>query len=121
MLLLLAGAVDLGRAFYAYVAVENAAKEGALYGSRHPLCAAGSASCPDPRNVQWIVENEAANLKDGSGNSLLTTEVTCRTPAGALIQPLNDCTNGNIYVVKVSSSFRLITPILGDITSSNSP
>jgi TadE-like protein len=119
MLLLLAGAIDLGRAFYAYVAVENAAKEGALYGARHPLCATESATCPDPRNVPWIVENEAANLKDGSGNSLLTTAVSCRTPAGGLVQPLNDCTNGNIYVVSVTSSFRLITPILGDLTSSN--
>lgn len=119
MLLLLAGAIDLGRAFYAYVAVENAAKEGALYGARHPMCGTESASCPKPRNVPWIVENEAANLKDGSGNSLLTTEVSCKTPAGGLIQPMNDCTNGNIYVVRVTSSFRLITPILGDLTSSN--
>src|SRR5262245_15953730 len=37
LLLLFAAAADLGRAFYAYVAVENAAKEGALFGSRTPL------------------------------------------------------------------------------------
>jgi hypothetical protein len=118
MLLILAGAIDLGRAFYAYVAVENAAKEGALYGSRHPLCDSASASCPDPRNVRWIVENEAANLKDGSGKSLLTTQVACQTPGGALVQPMNDCSNGDIYIVSVSHSFRLVTPILGDLLSS---
>ena len=32
---------------------------------------------------------------------------------------MNDCTNGNIYVVRVTSSFRLITPILGEITASS--
>ncbi len=114
MLLILAGAIDLGRAFYAYVAVENAAKEGALWGARHPLCSAESLSCPSPRNVPWIVEHEASNLTDPHGKSLLTTEVACRTPDGDLVQPMNDCTNGNIYVVRVTSSFRLITPILGD-------
>jgi TadE-like protein len=118
LLLILAGAVDLGRAFYAFVAVENAAKEGALYGARHPLCDSG-ASCPDPRNVRWVVENEATNLRDRSGQSLLTTQVACRTPAGALVQPMNDCVNGDIYVVSVSHSFRLVTPILGDLFSSN--
>ena len=38
MLLLLAAAIDLGRLFYLYVAVENAAKEGAFFGARYPLC-----------------------------------------------------------------------------------
>ncbi len=119
MLLILAGAVDLGRAFYAYVAVENAAKEGAFYGARHPMCAGSSSTCPDPLNVRWIVENEAANLKDRSGASELTTQAACRTPAGALVQPINDCVNGNIYVVQVTHTFRLVTPILGDIVGSS--
>lgn len=119
MLLILAGAVDLGRAFYAYVAVENAAKEGALYGARHPMCGGPSSTCPDPRNVRWIVENEAANLKDRSGASELTTRSACRTPAGALVQPINDCVNGNVYVVEVTHTFRLVTPILGDLVGSS--
>ena len=119
MLLLLAGAIDLGRVFYTYVAVENAAKEGALYGARHPLCPAESASCPAPRNVKWIVENEAANLKDGSGRSLMTTTVSCRTPQGAQVPSMDDCTNGSVYVVRVTSNFRLITPILGDLLASS--
>jgi hypothetical protein len=119
MLLILAGAVDLGRVFYAYVAVENAAKEGALYGARHPLCGSASPTCPDPRNVRWIVENEAANLKDRSGASQLTTKAACRTSAGSLVQPINDCVNGDVYVVEVTHSFRLVTPILGDVVGSS--
>ncbi len=35
ILLLLAGVVDLGRAFFAYIIVRDAAQEGAVYGSIH--------------------------------------------------------------------------------------
>jgi hypothetical protein len=115
MLLLLAGAIDFGRMFYTFVAVENAAKEGALFGARHPMCGSASTTCPDPRNVRWVVENEAPNLKDGSGKSLLTTQTTCLTPAGSLVQPINDCVNGDRYVVSVSQPFRLLTPILSSL------
>ena len=38
LLLVFAAAADLGRAFYAYVAIENGVKEGAFYGARAPLC-----------------------------------------------------------------------------------
>jgi Flp pilus assembly protein TadG len=36
LLLLLAGVVDLGRVFYEYIIVTNAAREGARYGSFYP-------------------------------------------------------------------------------------
>src|SRR5690242_4206047 len=70
MLLLVAAAVDLGRLFFGYVAVENAAKEGALFGSRYPLCTdSTNVNCDNAgQNVQWYVENEAASsLKNALG------------------------------------------------------
>ena len=36
MLLLLAGMIDLGRGFYSYVVITNAAREGARYGASYP-------------------------------------------------------------------------------------
>jgi Flp pilus assembly protein TadG len=115
MLLLLAGAIDLGRLFYAYVAVENAAKEGAFFGSRSPLCDdASTAGCSNPNNVIWHVQNEATNI----GGQFATT-VACRTPGGALVQPINDCLDGYTYQVTVSYPFRLLTPILGSIVNQN--
>lgn len=115
MLILLAGAIDLGRLFYAYIAVENAAKEGAFFGARSPLCDDGAnVNCDDPNNVVWHVENEATNI-----GGQFTTTVACRTPAGALVQPINDCLDGYTYQVTVSYPFRLITPILGNIVSQN--
>ncbi len=115
MLILLAAAIDLGRLFYAYVAVENAAKEGAFFGSRSPLCSgSGNPNCADPNNVVWHVQNEASNI-----GSQFTTNVSCLTPAGALVQPINDCLDGYTYRVTVSYPFRLITPILGSIVNQN--
>jgi Flp pilus assembly protein TadG len=115
MLLLLAGAIDLGRLFYAYVAVENAAKEGALFGARSPLCDDNTnTNCDDPNNVIWHVRNEAPNL-----GTQFTTTVACRTPAGALVQPINDCLDGYNYQVTVTYPFQLITPILSSIVAQN--
>ena len=42
LILLLAGTVDLGRAFFSYIEITNAAREGARAGSRMP-CHAGDA------------------------------------------------------------------------------
>lgn len=117
MLFLMAIAIDFGRLFYAYVAVQNAAKEGALYGSRNPLCDELSAACPDPINVRWHVENEATNLRSG-GTSLLNTTIACRSPLGVLRQPINDCVNGDTYTVAVTYDFGLITPILSSVLPS---
>ena len=119
MLLLVAAAVDLGRLFYAYVAIENAAKEGALYGAKHPLCADNTnVNCSaNGANVQYYVENEAASgLKSALGTSLLTTGVTCRAKTtGTVRQPINDCLDGDTYQVRVTYDFRLVTPILSNI------
>lgn len=113
MMMLLAGAIDLGRVFYAYIAVENAAKEGAFFGSRSPLCdEQGLQVCADPNNVVWHVENEATNI----GGQFETT-VACRKPGGALVQLINDCLDGDTYQVTVTYPFQLITPILGGIVN----
>ncbi len=111
MLLLLAAAIDLGRLFYAYVAVENAAKEGAFFGARNPLCDDGvNTNCGNPNNVLWHVANEAPNL-----GSQFSTTVACRDNAGTLMQPINNCLDGMKYQVTVTYPFRLITPILSSI------
>lgn len=114
MLVLLAAAIDLGRLFYAYIAVENAAKEGAFFGARNPLCDDGvNSNCGDPNNVIWHVRNEAPNI----GPALATT-VACRDTAGLLVQPINNCLDGYKYQVTVTYPFTLITPILAPIFGS---
>jgi len=41
LMVLLAGTIDLGRAFFAWLAMRDAAQEGASYGSFHPSDSAG--------------------------------------------------------------------------------
>ncbi|HEY4752020.1 MAG TPA: TadE family protein, partial [Candidatus Limnocylindrales bacterium] len=119
MFLLLGAAVDLGRLFYSNVAVDNAAKEGALVGARNPLCdGPGRPVCADPNNVDWHVKNEAPNLVDRSGNSLMSSTVTCRQPDGTLVQSITDCLDGYTYQVTVSMPFQLVTPLISSLVPS---
>jgi hypothetical protein len=113
-LLIVAFAVDFGRLFYAYVAVSNAAKEGAAYGAQNPICVdatvAGGTLCPDPSNVTWRVQNEASNLV------LTPTSIVCLArDTGAVRSPMTMCEPEDTYVVVAEHEFRLVTPIVGDI------
>ena len=115
LLLVFAAAADFGRVFYAYVAIENAAKEGALFGSRAPECDDNSLQgCGGTNNVLWRVRSEL----DGQGirnpdGSELTPTVACLSGT----TPINvaDCESGDVYQVSLTYEFRLLTPILGNI------
>jgi len=64
LLLIFGAALDLGRLFYVHVAIENAAKEGALYGASNPARDGPTADCSDPNNVRWHVETESIGIPD---------------------------------------------------------
>jgi len=113
-LLLIAGAIDLGRLFYAYVAITNASKEGALFGATSPMCA-GPADCRDPLNVDWRVRNEAGDLRDAKGRPLAPAIVCRSSPGGAARGSLSTCVAGDTYQVGIDYEFHLITPLLGSV------
>ena len=112
-LLLIAGAIDLGRLFYAYVAIVNASKEGALYGASNPMCDREKSQCPNPLNVVWHVQTEVGKLRDADG-SCATPTVTCLAP-GAAPSACATASTGDTYRVAIDFQFRLITPILGSV------
>lgn len=118
LLLLFAASADFGRLFYGYVALENAVKEGAVFGSRYPLCNDSSTLCPNPDNVAWRVQNEARMVKNTDGTSISPTS-SCVDDASGTVwttdEELKNCEPGDSYVVTASFTFDLITPILGDI------
>jgi uncharacterized repeat protein (TIGR01451 family) len=122
LLILFAAAADLGRLFYGYVAIENAAKEGAFFGSTKPICDDNSAvSCVNPNNVTWRVRNELSGIRNPDGPDAgtqpdeLTPTVQCLSPAGTPHASLSDCIEGDTYRVGLTYKFRLLTPILGQI------
>jgi hypothetical protein len=117
LLLTFAAAADLGRGFYGYVAIENATKEGAFFGSRSPLCDDASApGCADPNNVRWRVQSELREqgIRDTSGNELVPT-IQCLGPGGVVRTDLRTCTEGDTYSVSLIYPYRPLTPIIGSI------
>ncbi len=86
LLLILLGVIDLGRIYFSYITVVNAAREGARYGAGHPQ---------DLNTARTRAINESL----GSGITLTSVTVTC--PSG--------CAMGNPVRAVVSYNFQLIT------------
>jgi Flp pilus assembly protein TadG len=105
MLLLLGAALDMGRLFYARVAIENAAREGAFYGSTNPRCDTDAHTyCADPDTADWRVRNEVTGLDS------LNVSFGCSS-AGSPVSVTN-CQAGDVYQATVSTTFDLMTPLL---------
>jgi hypothetical protein len=67
LLILLLGALDVGRMYFTYLAIQNAAGEGALYAAINPRCvtADDGPDCADPRNALFRATHESpAGLVD---------------------------------------------------------
>lgn len=105
LLVLLAVAIDTGRAMYTYLSIRDAAQEGALYASINPS---------DTSGIQQRAR-QASNLLDsttgGAGNSIvysITPTVTGKLCAGQ--------TGTIVHGIKVRityNNFRLIAPFVG--------
>lgn len=94
LLILLAGLIDLGRAYYTYLSLRDAAAEGAAYGSIHPDDAVG---------IDARTRGESpAGLIDWSTARVETTYVGAH------------CRGGGVRV-KVTVDYQLLTPFVGAI------
>ena len=104
-LVLLGGALDMGRLFHARISIENAAREGAVFGSDNPRCDTSAQSlCADPDTAEWRVKNEALGL------GALTVAFNCYD-AGSTVA-LTSCAGGHTYEATVSTEFDFVTPLL---------
>lgn len=106
LLALFCGIIDLGRAYIASVALQDAANEGAIYMSVEPACRyamdGGRAMCDDPNNAEY------RTLNSGGGDVDWTrVEVTVVRPNGYTI--------GDPVTVTVRYRFPLITPFISQI------
>lgn len=101
ILLLLAGAVDLGRAFFSLIALRDAAQEGAVYGSLNPT---------DNSGIELAVRTNSTTPVDLSDTGNVT--VSSNT--------IGDSCAGNSIQVTVSYDFRLAMPFIGAVLGSQS-
>jgi len=97
ILVMLSLVLDMGRLYFAYVAIQNAAAEGAAYGIVFPTWHDGVDN-PDPNNIAYRALHEAPSGLIKWVNPDVDTEVVFTTP-------------GNPITVTVYSDFKLITPI----------
>lgn len=117
LLMLLLGAADLGRAYYAYVAITNAAREGARYGASNP---------GDPSGIIRRVQNEVANSQMSIPSGNISSSCSAYTPGSYTLGGSVDCgtaANGNYITVSVNYPFNFATSYIfgfGSITLSNS-
>lgn len=98
LLILVAGIVDLGRAFFTYIALRDAAQEAAVYGSINPT--------------------DSSGIND-RGMAVLTNRMDTSTVS---ISPTfsGTCANGSntIQVVVQFSNFNITMPFLGTLVGS---
>ncbi|MEW5869669.1 MAG: TadE family protein [Chloroflexota bacterium] len=96
LLILLAGAVDMGRAMFTYMAMRDAAQEGALYGSLNPTDTAGIRA-----HIRGASDQvNGLNLADG--DIVVTHDGT-------------PCTGESIHIQVTLQNFQITMPFLGTL------
>ncbi len=100
ILTLLAGAVDLGTAFFDYIALRDAAQEGALYGSINPTDTTGIIARVRQSSTKPL------NLADTTNVTIAIT-ITGSACVGT--------SSNNAITVTVSYSYPLTMPFIGAI------
>jgi Flp pilus assembly protein TadG len=102
LIILLMGVVDLGRAYFTFLALRDAASEGAYFGSVYPRCVS-PADCANPNNMTYRIKQSAPSggLVNWS-DAAISAEVPSPTP-------------GQTLTVTVSYTYTVITPLVNVI------
>src|SRR5262245_6472183 len=115
---LLMGVLDLGRAYFSYLALKDAAQEGAYYGSAFPQCMDtdginnDSVDCADPNNIPYRVRHSTpqgglVDLNDPSAQINIT--LPCGSASPCVM------TDGQSLTVTISYRYQMLTPLVGAI------
>ncbi len=97
ILILLTGVLDLGRAYYTYLSLRDAAAEGAAYGSIAPTDAAGIEARVRGESPTGLIDWEQATV---------TVEI------------LGQACRGGGVKVRVETPYTVLTPFIGAIVGS---
>ncbi len=109
LLVVLSAVLDLGRGFFSFIAIQNAAAEGALYAAINPRCRSGSVTgCTDPNNVIFRARHESPEgLVD---KERMAIDVSCDDGAACGSSALIE---GRPITVTVVYRFQLLGPFSG--------
>jgi hypothetical protein len=101
LLILFVGLIDLGRALFAYMALRDAAQEGATYGSIYP---------GESGSIELRTRETSKRPVDLSDTSLVDVQINLLGPA---------CAGNGIEVEVTYPEFPLTTPLLSSILGSD--
>lgn len=113
MLILLAGTVDFGIGLFHYIAMREAAQEGALYGSIAPPPYAGNFNCPN-RNIAEI----CARVVNSSGGSGIIKKIYDAGMAITVAVPDGAC-EGKGITVTLLYEYPITMPFMSAVLGSN--
>ena len=113
LLILVAGVVDLGRAFFTYIALRDAAQEGAAYASVARTNITDGRKCNEIiARVQGTSSTQIVDLAD-TNVTIIMDGIDCESAINT-----NACYGRAVKVVVHYADFRITTPLLGTILGS---
>jgi Flp pilus assembly protein TadG len=114
LIILLAGAVDFGMALFHYIAMRDAAQEGALYGAMNPPNAptGGSYTC-----ASGTVSNICSRIRYASGTNGLIDRIY--TPANITVDASGGGCEGHTITITFVYPYNLTMPFLTAFIGSN--
>jgi hypothetical protein len=117
LMVLLAGTIDLGRAFFTWLAMRDAAQEGASYASINP--SSGNLVCPSTSTEQ-ICKRIWANLDQVVPDTVAIVNVSV-TYSGPHCLSADVSNPGKIIVFIDYTNFNLTMPFLGVFVGNTIP
>jgi Flp pilus assembly protein TadG len=100
LLILLAGVVDLGRAFFTYISLRDSAQEGAIYGAYSPTdCTGILQRVKDTSNQPFDISSANVSIIVG------TTDCSVTTP--------DPCAGDQVKVTVTYENFPITMPFIG--------
>lgn len=115
VLMLVAGLVDLGHAFFSFVALRDAAQDGAIYGSIYPIVDSNNNGVYDdgePLNTSEIV----TRVREASNTPV---DLSDTTSVSVNVSTSGDPCEGNPITVSVTYNYPISMPFLGAILGTN--
>lgn len=103
LFIILAGIVDLGRAFFTYISLRDAAQEGALYGSYNPDDCAG------------VIQRARETTKSAGGGTKGPVDLLNDPNVSVSCSVTKACVGGTVVVSTEYQDFPITMPFLGTI------
>jgi hypothetical protein len=112
LVIILAGIIDLGRMFFYYIAMRDAAQEGIVYGIAYP----SNSDCAEIDNrIKALLSDDNARIQV----VVLINGVACNAADDDGVYPDDACSGNEIEVSVIDPEFPITMPFLGAILGRN--